>query len=122
MLKNGDNILGCRPLKIHFRQQYIHHSAHVPLLRPAEYFHHVTADSNNLSAVTRQVLEEIQNHNHILREQISELTERDIRTAHSYSMDDVISPNTRRKIEYIIGEALVEMSSKAKGKMLYLSK
>ena len=50
--------------------------------------------SNNSSelAVMRQVLEDIQNQNHSLREQISSLSERDIRTAHPHSMDDVISP------------------------------
>ena len=50
---------------------------------------------NNSSelAVMRQVLEDIQNQNHSLREQISSLSERDIRTAHPHSMDDVISPN-----------------------------
>ena len=37
-------------------------------------------------------------------------------------MDDAISTKMRRKIEDIIGEALVEMSSKAHVQMLYLSK
>ena len=42
----------------------------------------VTADSNNLLAVMRQVLEEIHNKKHIIREHISSLSELDIRTAH----------------------------------------
>ena len=69
-----------------------------------------------------QVLEDIKNQNYILREQISSLSERDIRTGHSQSMDDVISTKMQIKIEDIIGEALVEMSSKAHVQMLYLSK
>ena len=36
-------------------------------------------------------------------------------------MDEVISPKMQRKIEDIIGEALVEMSIKAQVKLLYLS-
>ena len=70
----------------------------------------------------RQVLEYTQNQNHILREHIPYLSERDIRTGHSQSMDDVISTKMQIKIEDIIGEALVEMSSKAHVQMLYLSK
>ena len=65
------------------------------------------ADSNYLSAVMRQVLEDIQNQNHITQEHISYLSERDIRTAHPHSMDDVISPNMWRKIVDITGEYLV---------------
>ena len=37
-------------------------------------------------------------------------------------MNDVISPTMHRKFEYIIGEDLVEMSSKSQVKILYLSK
>ena len=43
--------------------------------------------------VMRQVLEDTQNHNHILRELVSSLLERDMSTAHPHSMDDIISPN-----------------------------
>ena len=37
-------------------------------------------------------------------------------------MDGVISPKMRRRIEDIIGEALVEMPSKAQVQLLYLAK
>ena len=67
-------------------------------------------------------MEVIQNHNHSLRAYISSLSERDIRTAHLHSIDYVISPKMRRKIEYIIGSALVDMSIKAQVCMLYLAK
>ena len=70
----------------------------------------------------RKDLEDIQNQNHIIREQIYSLSERFIRTAHSHSIDDVISPNMRRKIEDIIGEYLLEMSIKAQSQLLYLPK
>ena len=40
-------------------------------------------DSNNSLSVMRQVQEETQNQNHILREQISSLSEHEIRKAHS---------------------------------------
>ena len=69
-----------------------------------------------------QLLEDIQNHNYIIREKISSLSDREIRTAHSNSMDDVISPNMRIKIEDIIWEALVEMSGKSQVQLLYLAK
>ena len=69
----------------------------------------------------RQVLENIQNQNHILREQISSLSGRNIRTENSHSMDDVISSNMQRKIEDIIGESLVEIPSKSQVQLLYLA-
>ena len=69
-----------------------------------------------------QLLEDIQNHNYIIREKISSLSDREIRTAHSNSMDDVISPNMRIKIEDIIWEDLVEMSGKSQVQLLYLAK
>ena len=37
-------------------------------------------------------------------------------------MDDVIYPKMRRKIEDIIGEDLVEISSKSQVQLLYLAK
>ena len=69
-----------------------------------------------------QLLEDIQNQNHIIQEHISSLSERGIRKAHSHSLDDVIYPNMRRKIEYIIGEALLEISIKSQVQLLYLAK
>ena len=38
--KNGDTILGCKPLKIHFRHQHRHHSMQSPLLWRTECFNH----------------------------------------------------------------------------------
>ena len=70
----------------------------------------------------RQFMEVTQNQNHSLQEHISSFSYRDIRTAHPHSIDDVISPKTRRKVEYINGEALVKMSSKAQVNLLYLPK
>ena len=87
-------------------------------MRPSEYFHHFAADSNNLLVALRQVLEDIQNQNHILREHIFSLSESDIRTKHSHSMDYVIFPKMWRKFEDIIGEALVKMSSKSQVQLL----
>ena len=37
-------------------------------------------------------------------------------------MDDIVSPKMQKKVEDIIGEALVEMSSKALVQLLYLAK
>ena len=37
-------------------------------------------------------------------------------------MDDIVSPKIQRKVEDIIGEALVEMSSKAQVQLLSLAK
>ena len=42
--------------------------------------------------------------------------------AHSYSMDDVISPKMQIKIEDIIKEAPVEILSKEQVQLLYLAK
>ena len=60
--------------------------------------------SNNLSemSVTRKVLEDIQNQNHILQPQIYYLSEHDIRTENKYPINDVISPTMGRKVEDII--------------------
>ena len=76
------------------------------------------ADSNNALDVMRQVLEDIKNQIHIIREQIYSLSERDISIAHSHSMDDVISPKMRRKIEDVVDKALVKMSSRAQVHLL----
>ena len=64
----------------------------------------IAAESNNSSAAMRQVLEEIQNHKHILQEHISFLQECDIRTAHPHSMDYVISTKTRKKLKVLLGK------------------
>ena len=50
---------------------------------------------NNSSdlAVMRFFMNKIHNHNHIIQEQISSLSERGIRTAHPHSIDDVIYTN-----------------------------
>ena len=70
----------------------------------------------------RQFLEDIQNQNHILQEQISSLSERDISKSHSHSMNDFISPNMRGNIEDVIEGSLVETSSKTQVQLIYLSK
>ena len=59
----------------------------------------------------------------ILYGNIYSLSERDIRTAHSHShsTDDFISPKMKKIIEDIIGEALIEIWSKAQTHLLYLS-
>ena len=57
----------------------------------------IAADSNMLLAVMRQVHEDIHNHNHILQEHISSLSEQDICTAYPHSTDDVIYQRMQRK-------------------------
>ena len=70
----------------------------------------------------RQVLEDTHNQNNIIREHISSLSERGISTAHTNSMDDIISPKMQRKIEDIIGESLVEIPIKSQVQLLYSAK
>ena len=64
-------------------------------------------------------MEVIHNKNHSIREQISYLSYIDISTSHPHSIDDVISPKMLRKVDYIIGVAIVEISSKQQVNMLY---
>ena len=120
--KNGDTIFGCRHLKIHFGHR------HSPTLRKYRFCEQrsistiVAVDSNNLLAVMRQVLGNIQNQNHILWEQISSLSDFGIRTERFYSMDYVITPKMRIKVEAVMGVALVEMSGKEQVQFLYSAK
>ena len=82
----------------------------------------IAADSNHSSVVIRQVLEDIQKQNYILRKKTSSLSYCDIITAHPHSMDYIISPRIRRRIKDIIEEPPVEISSKAQVRLLYLAK
>ena len=98
--------MGCRPLKFTLVTDTSTTPHESRFWNRRNIFTIVAAESNNLLPVMRQVLEEIHKQNHILQEQISSRSDRDIKTEHSHSMDDVISPKMWRKIEDIIGKAL----------------
>ena len=119
---NADTIFRCKPLKFTLGTNTATTPRKSRFCDGRNISTIIAADSKHSSTVMRQVLEDIQNQKYILRDQISSLSERDIRTAHPHSMDDVISPKMWRKFEDIIGEDLVDISSKAQVHLLYLAK
>ena len=119
---NTDTIFGCKPFKITLGTNTAITPSKSRFCDGRNISTIIAADSKHSLPVMRQVLEDIQNQNYILRDQISSLSERDIRTAHLHSMDDVICPKMWRKFEDIIGGDLVDISSKAQVHLLYLAK